>query len=435
MQIVVPRLYMNYSKPDSDGKKKVYWQVIINRKKKVFDTGIRWPVYLWDPLRKEIKCETVHQVTKRSLKSKFTNNKDYRKHISVIEESYHHEYVTALTKIEEVKSKLFEIIKNYELRGAELTLKQLVEHYKMKRRVSHNNFFEYCEIEMQKRVRTNEIRTKSSIKSHKTKLKLLKIYANNELHFAEITPEFLKKYNGYLISMGYSENYIIGAHKTLHTYLERAVLDNYIEYNPYKKTRGLTKAYEPGDREVLEVEEFNKMLQYYYSNTAPMTHRVVMRAYFFAVVCGGIDFCDLKELEKEANVIENVLVFTRKKLLSRKRAVKIPLTEFALSLIADSDRDNEGHYQLIRTYKNLQTHNVVLKEICKHLEIDKKVTTKTARHYFGTRTLESGASVNFVSGFMGHADISTTVRYYYKPTTQNLRPALEEMQNSITKKA
>ena len=58
-----------------------------------------------------------------------------------------------------------------------------------------------------------------------------------------------------------------------------------------------------------------------------------------------------------------------------------------------------------------QKCNKYLKEIFQHLEIDKHITTHTARHSFAVNSLEFGIPLKVVSKLLGHKSIQTTEIY------------------------
>ena len=55
----------------------------------------------------------------------------------------------------------------------------------------------------------------------------------------------------------------------------------------------------------------------------------------------------------------------------------------------------------------------VLRECCRKLGINKRVTLHTLRHSFATHTLERGKSIHQVQEWLGHADIRTTEIYLH----------------------
>ncbi len=55
--------------------------------------------------------------------------------------------------------------------------------------------------------------------------------------------------------------------------------------------------------------------------------------------------------------------------------------------------------------------NTWMKDIAANLGITKPVTTYVARHSFSTVLKRSGASTEYISEALGHADIKTTANY------------------------
>ena len=60
---------------------------------------------------------------------------------------------------------------------------------------------------------------------------------------------------------------------------------------------------------------------------------------------------------------------------------------------------------------NRSMTNSELRRICEKLKI-KKISLHALRHTFATRCVEAGINLKAIQGFLGHADIQTTMNIY-----------------------
>lgn len=112
----------------------------------------------------------------------------------------------------------------------------------------------------------------------------------------------------------------------------------------------------------------------------------------------------------------------------------IGLTEPAKKTIAEIRRMNpHGEYLMESNgekYKK-SVFNRRLYRACTQCGIDKKSMHKI-RKTFGTTLIDSGVDEYIITETMGHADITTTKKYYYE-STKNKKRKLEQLAKAITK--
>lgn len=127
----------------------------------------------------------------------------------------------------------------------------------------------------------------------------------------------------------------------------------------------------------------------------------------------GLAYADVLEITNENIVIG----MNGKKQLNLKRTktdtlVKVPLLPPALDIIKKYEDHLFCNYTgRLLPVKSNQKHNAYLKEIAELCNVNKNLTTHTARHTFATLMLTYNISMESVSAMMGHTNIKTTQIY------------------------
>lgn len=146
-----------------------------------------------------------------------------------------------------------------------------------------------------------------------------------------------------------------------------------------------------------------------------VTERIGQVRDIFLFCCyTGLAFADVKKLKSSEITIGidgGKWIFTKRQ--KTKTLSKIPLLQIPLEII-ESYKD---HPACINSDKVLpvlsnQKYNAYLKEIADICEINKRLTTHTARHTFATTiTLSNGVPMETVSKILGHKNLKTTQHY------------------------
>jgi site-specific recombinase XerD len=128
----------------------------------------------------------------------------------------------------------------------------------------------------------------------------------------------------------------------------------------------------------------------------------------------GLAFADIEKLKRTeiAIGIDNELwIFTNR--FKTEIKSRIPLLPVTLQILEKYKNDPQcaNSDKALPVLSN-QKYNSYLKELADICGIDKKLTTHTARHTFGTSvTLSNGVPIESVSKMLGHKKISTTQHY------------------------
>src|SRR5579872_4144350 len=231
--------------------------------------------------------------------------------------------------------------------------------------------------------------------------------------FADVTPDFLAKYERWMLDAGNSITTIGIYLRCLRTLFNNAIAEGMLskEYYPFGKKR-----YEiPTANNIKKALSLNEIsLIYYHKPSLGSAAEMAKDYWLFMYLCNGINVKDLA-LPKYENIKGDVLEFERAKTARTKRTVepiRVPLNDDLKTIIrkwSNSPKDS-GTYIFPILEKGLSperqrqliqqlTHviNSHMKNIGASLEIRSNVTTYAARHSFATILQRSGASVSFIS--------------------------------------
>ena len=257
------------------------------------------------------------------------------------------------------------------------------------------------------------------------KSSLYKFSAKTKL--ADVTPEFLRKYEKWMIG---NRNSIT----TVGIYLRslRTLMNNAIENG------SLSKEHYPFGKRKYEIPTGNNIKKaltlkdiaaiYYYKPIAGTTADMAKDYWFFMYLCNGINLKDLCLLKYE-NLKENVLEFQRAKTVRTKRKIepiRVAVTEDMFDIIkkwGNKAKDGstfifpiltkglspERERQLIQQVTGVINDH--MRVIAKQLGIQTDCTTYAARHSFATILQRSGVSTEFISEAFGHSNVKTTQSY------------------------
>jgi len=241
----------------------------------------------------------------------------------------------------------------------------------------------------------------------KTLAYLKKKFNATDIILEEIQYSFASGFYHYLLMQDIDENASMKYVKTLKQVLTKAVNEGMIVHNPINNFKC---PYKDPERDHLEMDELIKMYDKHISSRRIAEVRDV---YVFCCFT-GYAFETVYALEPE-NVFVGVdggLWITKNRAKSGTEET-VPLLPIALEII----ERYKDHPYCVNENKLLpvncnQRFNSYLKELADICDIDKHLTTHTARHTFATTiTLENDVPIETVSKMLGHKDIRTTQIY------------------------
>lgn len=178
-------------------------------------------------------------------------------------------------------------------------------------------------------------------------------------------------------------------------------------------------------KKALDKSDLKKIFEYQAETEAEARYRDL---WIFSYMCNGANIKDIAHL-KYSNIDANTLSFVRHKTINstkndqqkimviiipemeeiiKKWGAPVKPNNFVFDII------NEGESPEIRranVRQKVKQINKYIRSICKTLEIEKEVTTYTARHSYATVMKRSGASIDMIGESLGQKNRTTTERY------------------------
>jgi integrase len=221
-----------------------------------------------------------------------------------------------------------------------------------------------------------------------------------------------------LLSDGAVYNY----HKCLKALLNRAVLFDLIERNPYDKLKGQFSRGEVENLEYLTDDEVKAFMSIHPLAGSDMA---VSRDLFIIQLYTGMSFSDALAFNiKDYQLVDG-------KWMNVGRRVKTGVT-YVNQLLPPVVEVLEKYKMQVPKIDN-STYNKCLKMLGVAAGIEKKMHSHLARHTFATMMLREGVRIEHVSKMLGHTNIVTTQRYA-KVLADDIRKDFSMIEKKLTTK-
>lgn len=247
--------------------------------------------------------------------------------------------------------------------------------------------------------------------------------------FMDITPEWLKKYEDYMIKDLKRSRTTVGIYlRPLRAIFNTAIAEREIDAEVYPF--GAKKYQIPTVRNVkkaLSQADLKKL----FKAKSKVPEQIKARDFWFlSYACNGMNIKDIALLRNE-NIQSDKIVFYRAKTINTAKTdlkpVTVYLNDFSKSIIEKyrtknvgkkdylfpiiSDSDNEIiKHNKIKNFTRFINQN--LKKLAIAQEITGEISTYWARHSFATNSIRNGASMEFVMDAFGHSNMKTTKGYF-----------------------
>jgi integrase/recombinase XerD len=247
----------------------------------------------------------------------------------------------------------------------------------------------------------------TTLKTHTDVLNKLELY-KSDLHFDEISEDFIKEYKIHLSKkLKNKESTIAKNMAVLKKYIRRAIKEGYIDTNPFENM--VIKRNIAGKFSYLTEEELNILIEKYNSKTLPKTYQDTLE--FFLFLCfSSLHITDAKRLLIEQISTKSFTYYRIKNRNSKPEPIVVPLSSPAKKILKKVIKK--------RTKGKIWEHviadqkvNEYIKTIIKECEIKKDVSSKTGRHTFATYYLSKTKDITSLKEIMGHSDIRETLIY------------------------
>ena len=244
--------------------------------------------------------------------------------------------------------------------------------------------------------------------------------------FANVTNNFLHKYETWMTAKGNSKTTVSIYVRTLRSIFNDAISEGLISKDLYPFGR---RKYEvPTGRNIkkaLNIEEIAMIFNY---QAAPGSEEMARDYWLFLYLANGMNVKDMALL-KYGNIKGDYIEYQRAKTRNTKRdyePIQVYLLPQLQHIIAKHGLKRKGFedyiFPILEKNQTPERQNELIKlkvrfindwmkKIAKNLGIEKDVTTYFARHSFATVLKRSGLSKEFIGDSLGHSDGTTTERY------------------------
>lgn len=220
--------------------------------------------------------------------------------------------------------------------------------------------------------------------------------------FGDVSFEFVQGFDRYMRGRKVGDNARAKYHTVLRKFILLAQKKRRRVPNPYEVFKIRSVAVE---RVWLSVEEVDALVRLYRSWDLGEPLQVALRQFLFQCVA-SVRVSDIHLLTR-ADLEGEMLVLIPRKTKRTRKVVRIPLSQFAMQLIAEGG----GKGEMLFDCPADQTVNYRLKEIAAVAGIKKHLTTHVGRHTFGFLYLLMGGKVEELREIMGHSKLETTMVY------------------------
>lgn len=285
-------------------------------------------------------------------------------------------------------------------------------------------FDEYITEELQKKGRAG---TASSYNNAKNSFQEY-IGKNKKIDFKSITPRWLENYQEYMTSAGKSLTTVGIYCRSLRTIFNLAIEKDIIAADRYPF--GKRKFQIPSGQNIKKALNKNELKAIFeYKPESGTGEELARDLWMFSYLCNGAnikDICRLKNKNLEPKTIHFIRAKTERSTIKNQKNITASRNQIiddilkrhaSISLNPEShlfpflDGSESPERQLAITRQVIKNTNKWMDRIAKKLNIEKKVTTYTARHSYATMLKRGGASTEFISESLGHGNLHTTENY------------------------
>ncbi len=268
--------------------------------------------------------------------------------------------------------------------------------------------------------------------SYTNAMNSIKAYlGTRKLEFHSITPEWLDKYQKYMLDKGLSLTTVGIYTRTLRIIYNIAIDEEIIErkFYPFGKRKFQVPA-PKNTKKALSREQLKKLFSYTPSIGKAFDIEAKLKAldyWKFSYLCNGANPADIFRL-KHSDLSADSIIFIREKTkrstvqnLKNIAASRTPEIEsilerrstptgspYLFDILNGSESPEQEKTKITQAIK---TSNKWMKKIAEELAIEQKVTFMTARHSFATILKRGDAPTQFIQESLGHKSLSTTENY------------------------
>lgn len=257
---------------------------------------------------------------------------------------------------------------------------------------------------------------------------LLKFHSKETLAFYDITPQWLRYYENWMLNTKNLSRTTVGIYlRPLRAIFNTAIFDKTIDVDVYPFGKRKYQIPAPkGVKKALNKEQLKLLFE---SEPGTPEQQKAKAFWFFSYACNGMNIKDVANI-KYKDISGDTLTFRRAKTANTNNTqapVFVYLNEFTRNVIEQYGNQNKSAESYIfyiidhnataeaqhRELKNfIRFINQHFEIFANNVGIKEKVSTYWARHSFATNAIRSGASIEFVSEALSHSNLSTTRNYF-----------------------
>lgn len=270
-----------------------------------------------------------------------------------------------------------------------------------------------------------EERIGSALAYRDAKHSLLTFRKNLSIH--DITPEFLKSYEIFMLSNKKSPTTIGIYLRHLRAIINQAIEKEFLDRKnyPFGKNRYQIKA--PRNiKKALTIEQIKQIMEFEVESGS--TPQLAKDMWLLSYFCNGMNIKDILSL-RHSNLLTDTLHYDRaktSKTIQNPKPIAVSLLPQSLEIIERWAQQGKGKDDYLFPVFNkgmseerknavkqqfVKTVNQHMKKIGEAIGFDKPLTTYAARHSFATVLKRSGASIELISESLGHQSLQTTEAY------------------------
>lgn len=364
-----------------DGKSSVYCRATLNGDRAEFVVQSNVEFDQWDHIRGRAKGFTK-QAKELNQQLDFVRSK-------LIEHKNFMEQHNEIMSIQELKNKYF---------GVDTKSKTLLTIFQ-----EHND---KCVGLLNKDFAQGTIERYQTCYKHVERF-IIQKYNKKDVFLHEINPMFISDFEYYLkTTRNCNNNSTVKYIKNLKKIIRIAMANGWLKSDPFVNIK---HHIDEVDMAFLTPEELQKINDKKFNNARLQQ---VKDAYLFSCYT-GLAYIDVKQLTPDEIVTINGQLWIKKKRQKTKNWCNVPLLPPAIEII-NKYKNNTTCMEkgVVLPILTNQKMNSYLKEIADMCDIDKKLSTHTARHTFATTvTLANQVSMEVVSKMLGHSGINMTKKY------------------------
>jgi integrase/recombinase XerD len=277
-----------------------------------------------------------------------------------------------------------------------------------------------------------------TLSNYDISLKSIKKFVNKDrekesqietLSFFDVTPDFLSRYEKWMLSEGRSLTTVGINIRPLRAIFNIALQEGNFTIETYPF--GKRKYQIPAGRKVKKVLSKADLKTLYTFKVPKDSPQVKARdLWFFSYQCNGMNIRDIAELRYK-DIQGDKIVFTRNKTKNTNKAnskpIIVPITDLVKKTIKQYGNpklneqtyvfpvftDGMNQFDKLKKIQNFAKFiNQHIKNLAEAAGLPADISTYWARHSFTTNAIQSGASMEFIQESLGHQDMKTTMNYW-----------------------